>query len=309
MRLQVLESYEDYLFSILTEYLNYQKAYLDVELAKIVLREARRLNGNVVKKRREKIASKTDVDKSKLQVILREEDVLNRQKEVDEKWERVSAIVGESVHKAPTERAFSSLQKFYKRDGEKSEDEVDSLRVLKILDLQRKIADKTLMLAKRESQPALSLVGGYDIDNSKRFSSKVNRNEKVVGLKLVMPLGDTQVKANSMSASLDLSKAELDFKIKRRDLLVEMKQLLVRVNKLNQRRALINKKVNIAERIVRDERKRYNYGKIELDNLIEMESNFFRYKFQAQSEELEYNKAILEWLAKSDKLLDFKNEL
>ena len=76
---------------------------------------------------------------------------------------------------------------------------------------------------------------------------------------------------------------------------------------LQEKRSLLDEKIKISRRIVRDEKRRYNIGKIELDRLIEIETELLRYQFKKQAEELEFGKTILQWLALNDQLLLLKD--
>lgn len=308
IRLEVLESFESYIASILSKYLDYQRSYLDVELANIALKDALRLQTNVRQKRNKNIATQTDVDKASLQVLQRKEDLLQRQRTYDQFREEIGQIVGTEVLDKPSLRLFDLLFDFYKKSAKKSKS-LEDLIMFKVARFKNEIADKELVIARRENLPEISLYAGYDIDNSERFSSTVNRKETIIGMSLSLPIWDTVQRAAVEEAVLKHEKASLDLEIDRRDLQTQQNVLLVKLREQEQKREIIAEKVRLSERVVRDEKRRYNFGRINLDDLISLESDYIRFKFQQQSEELDLGKSIIEWLSLNDQLLILRRSL
>ena len=231
-----------------------------------------------------------------------------KQKEIDLNWEKIKQITGEISKKIPSSNFLETIQNFYNKK-KTTKKEVNLLRQMKILELRKSMANKELILAKRQRDPSLSLFVGYDIDNSERFSSTINRSGAVVGLNLLVPFWNTQAIASKKNALLNLSKSELNLYSIKRSLEVESNQISVKIHELNQKRKLIKEKIEISKRILKEEKRRYNYGRIQLDDLIELETNFLRYKYQEQTEDLEYGKAILQWLSLKDNLLLLRETL
>lgn len=302
VRLQVLESYEEYLVEILGQYLDYQKSFLDHRLAEVALQDALTLRKNISQKRQLRVATHTDVDKGELQVLLRKEDLLNKRKEWHVLQESLRSIVGGKMPETPSQKAVVLGE--VRRERKEAQP-----RAVQVAVLQEQISNKNLQLSKRAGDPSLSLVGGYDIDNSERFSSVVNRNQAVIGISFEMPFGDTQAKAQEKSILLERAQAQLNLKVLKQSLAQEKNELKVQMNELKEKIVLGEKKTRLMEKILKAEELRYSYGKIDLDQLIELKSDLLEFRFQHQADVLEYNKTYLNWLALNDQLIHFKDFL
>ena len=82
LEMQIAETYESYIRDLGELYLNYAQAWHNVALAKVILGETKNLLGNVKKMKSNSIASKTDLDRARLQVSVREEDLAARENEL-----------------------------------------------------------------------------------------------------------------------------------------------------------------------------------------------------------------------------------
>lgn len=309
VRLEVLEDYETYVSDILGEYYDYKKAYLDLSLANIAYEDVKKLRDNVAERLEKKVATSTDLDRSDLLLILSHEDLLNKRQEFESKGEAIKRILGSNQLKKPSQQALLLRGDFYKNNPEKEKKVYHDLRVFQIAELKESIAAKEVTLAKREDDPDLNLIGGYNNDRSNRFSTSVNRNEAVVGLSLEIPLWDTQAKAQVKSSVLELSKYNLEKGVLVRTLDQDFQQLSHQLKELKGRVNLSDQKIKLTRRILKDEEDRYGVGKIDLEELLETKQDYYEYRFQHQTEVLEYNKLMLQWLALNDQLLESKHLL
>jgi hypothetical protein len=67
---------------------------------------------------------------------------------------------------------------------------------------------------------------------------------------------------------------------------------------------LSQQKVKVTERIFKEESRRYKYGKITLEKLIETRKDFSEYRFKYFSDRIAYNKILIDWLNFKDVLID-----
>ena len=303
-----LELYEEYLNEILSEFLDYQQANIDVQLSQEAMNRVERLKSNVLQKFRKKIASQSDVDQASLQVLLRKEDLIEKRRIFQEKKETIAEILGSAENLPQSESLFEKIFTFFSE--KKSElPKIENLRSTRALELRRQIADNDLVLAKRDTHASLRFVAGYDIDNSERFSSTVNREETILGLKVELPLWNTTGQAGIKSAANASAESAINLQVNRKDKSTLRRQLLVRLEQQRDQRELNAEKVRLAKRVYQAELKRYNYGKISLTDLMELESNIVNYRLDQQAVEIEYGKSILSWLELNDQLLDFRNSV
>ena len=308
IRLEILESYEDYLIKIMNLYLEYRKASIEKDLAIRALADAKKLRNTVSQKKSKRIATSTDLDRSDLQLLLTRENLILKEQEVKTRWEAIKIVIGDAQAKPP------KLEKIYEKDFFQevenfSDEKLTSLRAYTVLKIQSDINQKELTLTQRSQMPDFNLVVGFSEDNSTRFSTTVNRTETVLGLSLNFPLFDSAGAATQKRAELNLFKARLDEEIT----LMSFKQSFQTIKEtlLDQKKRLEigQNKVIVSKRIVKDQNRRYQFGRIDLDELIETQNELTSYEQQYQSDRVEYNRTYLRWLALTDQLLSLRERL
>lgn len=302
INLQILESYEDYLSYIITQYLDFHKLYLDQQLAEKIYQEALNLQKNVFEKKQKNIATQIDMDRADLQILLRKEDVIKKRKDFISKWIIIKEITGSDKLIVPTIDLTELLNKSVEAAS------ITNLRVYQIVDLQENIAKKELKLSEYDNRPSLQLVTGYRMDDSQRYSTLIHSNELLAGIKFQMPFGNRVGKANESSASFDL----ITVKLTKQSLVSALKGNLAdlesQLKDLREKYKLSHNKVMIMSRILKDEEGKYQYGKIDLDKLIESKSNFAAYRFENQTDLLNINTKTIELLALTDGLLGLETQ-
>ncbi len=299
--LQLLESYEDYIGYIITQYLDFQKLYLDKILSEKIHQEALKLQKNILRKKQKNIATSIDLDRANLQVLLREEDMINKRKNFMSKWTIIKKITGQDEIIIPEINMNKLLDKVF------SESSIEKLRVYKIVDLQEDIAKKELKLSDYDNRPSLKLVAGYRMDESKRYSTSIDSNELLAGIKFQMPLGNLVGKANNKSAAFNLDTIRISKKSLVSELSRNLSDLQSQLKELRKKEIVSKNKVKIMARILKDEENKYQYGKINLDQLIDSKNSFISYRFDHQSDLLNINTKIIEFLSLTDQLLELEN--
>lgn len=302
LEMQIAETYEDYLQDLGVLYLDYAQAWHNVELAKVILQETRNLLSNVNKMKSNSIASKTDVERAKLQVSLREEDLTAQKNQMSILQARMEAITGLEGDFAPDLDTFKVMLPKVKESGV----QLEELRVTQIALYNEKNATKNLKLANSLNQPNVSLIAGYNIDQSSRFGTPVNREEQVLGLELSMPFGDTQNQARQKEASLNKLKSSINMRAQQVDNKRRFKTLK---NNLKASKAIMSlnlQKVELSEKVYTGDLKRYQYGQLSLDRLIEAKNDFSLYRYQLFASAARYYLAALEWISFTDNLIEEK---
>ena len=66
------------------------------------------------------------------------------------------------------------------------------------------------------------------------------------------------------------------------------------------------KKVELSEKVYAGDLKRYQYGQLNLDRLIEAKNDFSLYRYQLFASAASYYKAALNWLSFTDALIEDK---
>ena len=229
--------------------------------------------------------------------------MINKRKDFMSKWTIIKKITGQDEIIIPEINMNELLDKTF------PESSIDKLRVYKIIGLQEDIAKKELKLSDYDNMPSLKLVAGYRMDESKRYSTSVDSNELLAGIKFQMPLGDLVGKANNKSAAFNLNTIRIGKKSLFSELSRNLSDLQSQLQELRKKEIVSKNKVKIMERILKDEENKYQYGKIDLDQLINTKNSFISYKFGHQSDLLNINTKIIEFLSLTDQLLELENQL
>ena len=301
LALQTLDAYENYLADLGSLYLDYARAWLNTRLAQTILGETRSLLENVQKMKQNNIASQTDVERAKLQVALRKEDLVSLETELASLEARVAAA---SNIDGPVPRPdLNSFQVFLPR-AKTAGVKLENLRVYKIAALNKESAGKRQVLAQKLDTPALSLVAGYNVDESSRFGTAVNREEKIVGLNFTMPFGNSRNKALLKEASLEKLKSEIAQTGTKRLAKQTFETLRAQLKKARETLELNREKVALSKKVWQGELERYNYGNLPLDRLIEAKNAFSLYRYQLRASSAAYYKLALRWMDFADKFME-----
>jgi len=309
IKLNVLENYENYLLSILTIYLDFKKTDLDFQLAEKNYTEAQVLKENVRRKFKSNIATKTDLNRSELLVLNRKEDVINKRNLLMSKKYEIQKIIGldhELSGANPIDEISSS---FEIKKIDQQQQKVENLRPILIANLNQQIASKKHIQLERANDPTFNFVAGFNHDKSTGSNTVIIRNETTVGFKLEIPLGDSKSKADAQLANVELYKTQLSFRSMVLESTRKIEDYKNKIKEFFNKIQLNKQQVQLTKSILVDEEKRYAYGKIDLEKLIETKNNYAEYRFQYQANLVEYAKNYLEWLSLNDQLIEFKNKI
>lgn len=303
IELQVIEAYEDYTSQLMNRYLELSLAYLNYQSAQRLKKESELLLNNVRKKFNQNIASGTDLKRAQLQTALRTENELQSIANLEALSLGIARVLG--VQNSSPFRPEITLN----LEERLTDINVDIERFLKvsrsriIYDKQEDIQAADLKIVKENLKPAASLLVGFNIDNSRRFNTSINREEAVVGVNVDIPFDNSVVNAQIQEASYELLKAKLSRKSF--DNAIRESLLVIR-NKILQQRELLKvskQKKELSAEIVKEQTRRYLVGRITLESLIEDRNNEAQYEFAYQAELMNLNKLIVQWLALTDQLV------
>jgi outer membrane protein TolC len=301
VRLQILGNYQEYLLNLFNNYFDFKQTYLDALLAQNILSDAKSLHQNVQRKYTSKIATSTDVHRSELMLLLREEELIAKDVRYKSQQQMIMSVAGLDETLNPnTQKNYYQLM-----EQNQKEKSIEQLQLLQMVTLKELQAIEQVTLKDRHDDPSLSLVAGYNKDNSRRFATTVDRDETVVGLKLDIPFGDGQAQAEAGLAKIESFKASLNKRKTMIDLQEKRKRSYEEVKQLKARLELAQKKVLIMEKIQKEDERRYLIGKIDLERLIEIKNDFAKYRYELQAQELAYSKALVQWYVLNDQLIDF----
>jgi outer membrane protein TolC len=300
--LEITEAEENYFVAILKQYLELSKAFRDYKLSEKIHAESLKLKNNVESKVKSKIASKTDLNRSRLLVLLRQEEILKNKnifETLKNQIEKSVSIEFKSFEVKDSDKLVKKLEDVAKKIVSP---EWKATRASLIAHLRESSSSKEAKLLDRVNSPELNLVVGYNKDDSSRFSTVIKRNETVVGLRLEIPFGDTKSNADYQISKVDLLKSQIQRRVGAVNFDKAKKDLL---NKLTQAREQLNidsEKVKLTQMIIQEEEKRFSIGRLDLETLIQLKSDFATYRVNQEQSKLTYGQALIDWLALNDKL-------
>lgn len=299
INLEVLEAQESYLARITENYLSYKSAVLALQIAENSLVESKKLFSHLKEKLKDNVAKPVEVDKSELQVLERQEAVEKAREGVESIQQQLRGIVGGSgaISISPESKELPKIE------IESPELDLGKLRKLSIFRIRKEIARDEIELQKRSSAFDLKVFTGVSADNSERFSSKTNRTDMFVGVKVDIPIGDSKVAADEKAAIYRFSHIEREEKVAVRDLQTQGKVIYVSLQGLIKDKEHGRRKIELIERILRSERKRFESGRVDLEKIIELQTNALNSRLQLQKRTLDYNKEVVRWLALNDELM------
>ncbi len=301
--LQVQENYEDYLVTNLGTFLDFKQSYQSMILAQKIYDEALKLEKNIKSRYQARVATSTDMARGELLVLERQEDYLDQKRSFEEKRKSIEALIGNSLSQISPAKNGNIIKILEKLMEKADRIEPDKTRLYIIAEKTESVKNKEYTLAQRDGNPSLSVVAGFNRDESSRYNATANRNETVVGVKLEIPLFDDQQKANTASIGVEKYKAELN---KRKAMITyrnEVRDLKDKINTLKMRVKIGRKKIQVTKKILDDEQKRYKIGKVDLEGLIDTVNDFATSRIDLNSNEVEYAKSMIQWLGLNDQLI------
>ena len=306
LRFQIVEAYEDYLLELSKMYLDFSQAHINVKLSKDIYHKYLELKKNVISKKKKNIASQADVDRVELQTLLRLEDLLKNQETLRSLSEQINAMTNnkKNMNFRPQQNVDYSIR--YEKKIKNRKIALEDLRLMKMANVEQKVLADELSLAKNSLNPELDLLLGLTRDHSTRFGTRVDTQQGLVGLALNMPIGDSIGKAEVQEKLVQIKQVTLEKKMMLNDTKRKKIELSISIDKLKRNTEIHQSKIKLMKRILKDDERRYRFGTLLLEKVIESRNNLATYQYQLQSDLVELNKAVIEWLAFTDQLLEPK---
>ena len=295
---------EEYYKEIMDLYLEFKIAYLKLRIAENGYSEAQKLHNYIEEKRKKNIALKVDVLKSKLQLVQHEDTLINAKNQYERYREKINYRSGLSEN---FEFDFNISSEFDHIKIEDIKGEGHTFRFEKIKQYKEEIARNDLKILKSQSDPDIYFVAGFgaeeinDIDALKSISGSF-------GVEFSMLLGDTKNSAEKIDKLNHINTLNLDENYLRSRANKNMDFLLASLDALKKSIELSKIKMELVTELLKEDQKRFEYNKIELDKLIETKTTVMNSKLELQSKKLEYDKYIVELLFTTNRLLSFKDQ-
>jgi len=301
-RYQIVEAYEDYLASLTTAYYNWYSAYENLKVGQSSYRSNQKLMKNILARQRQKIALPVDVNKIRLQLIAKKENLVILQ-EIYTSYSNLiySAIdISNGISYRPVEPKRPIREIKFEHDYKKFTQNSRTYRVLNLLEKQgtlevKKAADDLL--------PSTNLLLGYQRDGND-WGIRNNERSFFAGIELQWPIGRTVDKAKHSVEQIQYKKTQLSNQDKYVDLQTNLKNLYLQIQREQELIDIAKKKRRLSNAILKDEAENYSFGKVSLNDYIDAVNRVDENRFGHTEHLVQLNKLLVEWLRLTDQLVD-----
>lgn len=302
LRYQIVEAYEDYLASLTSVYYNWYSAYENLKVGDASYQSNLKLLDNIHRRQRQKIALPIDVNKIKLLVIGKKENLII----LREIYDNITNLIAKAIRYTakrplvPVKPDSPQNDVLFARDYALFKKSSRTYNILRLLEQQgtlevKKAADDLL--------PSTNLLLGYKVEGE---NWGINNQEKIVfaGFSLEWPIGRSVDKAKYKLTEIEQKKTVLSNQNKYEELHTNLKNLNLQIGREKELIKVAEKKINLAEAILKDETENYSFGKVTLNDYIDAVNLVDNNRFNRISHTVQLNKLLVEWLRLTDRFVN-----
>jgi outer membrane protein TolC len=299
---QIVEAYERYLAAIIGIYYDWNEAYENLKTAENSYKENMKLLDNVRERERNNIALAVDVNKVLIQVLLKEETLI----EAENSFRRYINLLKKSIGYDAGEKFIPggpdrfedidiNFEEEYKAFREKGRTSLvlDALEEQSGLEVD-KYADALL--------PSVELFAEYKIKGLDRYLEKDDKRV-LAGFTLDYPFPGQVEKAEYETSKIDHEIRALDKTNTHIRIYTELRNINQQIEKERRLIKIAEKKIKAAESVVRDDAVNYSYGRVVLNNFIDEVNRLDLNRFSLIQRNIRLKKLIIEWLSLTDTLV------
>ena len=301
-RYQIVEAYEDYLASLTAAYYNWYSAYENLKSGRSSYKSNQKLMKNIRARQRQKIALPIDVNKMKLLLIEKKENLIV----LNEVYKTYSNLILKAIrYKGKTPyipttpgRPASNVQ--FDKDYNEFTQSSRTYKTLNMLEQQGTIEVKK---AADDLLPSTNLLLGYQLDGNEWGINNQERSY-FAGISVRWPLGRSIDRAKQSIEKIEHKKTILSNQNKYEDLHTNLKNLYLQIEREQKLMGIAKKKIKLAQSILKDEAENYSFGKVTLNDYISAVNRVDENHFSYTEHSVQLNKLLVEWLRLTDQLVN-----
>lgn len=302
-RHQIVEAYEDYLATVITAYYDWYEAYENLKIARSSYDQNLKLLDNINERAKNSIALPIDVNKITLQVMAKEEKLVNLQ----EAYRSAYHVIQRMIRSMDNERElipvrpdlYENFQISFKRDYELFK---NNSRTYQMLDL---LEEKSALEVDKEADdllPSLNLIVGYEV-KGREYEIAQGDELMYAGVEFEWPFGHQVDRAEYDVAKIDLEKRQLSNMNTHYRLYTNIKNLSEWIQREEKLKRIADKKITLAEDILTDETENYSFGKVTLNDYIQAVNARDTNLFNQIEHDAQEKRFVVEWLRLTDQLV------
>lgn len=291
---QLIEAYEDYMAELISLYYTWLRQYEGLLLARSSYKENEKVLESIVNRKKRKIANDTDVNKLKLQMLTKQEQVIRFEINYQETTHQIQRV----IHLLPIDTVYPNTDIVLDAlPTELSNELVGIKRKSRTFIILNQITNQTTLEENRALQELLPSV--------QLSASIANRAETygLIGARIEFPLANTHAKATHEIAKLNAQKSGLEVKTEIDKLLTTFRNIHVALNTQKKLIEVATKKRKLAYKILNEESENYSFGKITLNDYIVAVNRYDTARFDEIDRQITYQQLSIEWKRLTDQLI------
>lgn len=306
VRFQIIESYEEYMASLIQIYLDWYSLIETIKVNENSLRYTKDLLNAVARKQKYRIAYPEDVYKMESEWIQERENLLELRANLNVLENNIYRLIGvnNSTPIVPSKPDFSAFLDY----NFLNKDEFKMTRTYQILKDNEKSALIAKNIAERSLYPEVNFFTGYSA-RGEDYNIKNPTHNMYFGLETTMNFTQQQEKAERNIMQNQIKIARLNRQKDMFDLKIYLQKLNLEINMQKEKMELAQKRISLLEKVLNAERKNYNIGKKTLDDLITAKKNLDEARHDIINYEMTYQSLILEWTKTTDSLINRKKKV
>ncbi len=299
--LEAQEQYEDYLVNKLLGFLDVVYLQKEKDLLNASLKQAQSLQRFVEQKLAKGAAYQSDVMQVQLQLLQRQQQLMQVEQLLAEQKTALLASLALPASILLIDTEFSVNN----HDADFSKEQLGSLREYKIYEHYRSIGLHRYQLSKQANKADIKLFAALSQDDSSRYSSTVDRHESSFGVSLSKALGSKKLDAGQAYQKLQADIDELELEVNLTQAEVQLAYLQQSIQQKQSEIKLVDEKATLAKAIFADEQKRYERGRMDIDQLMQSFDRLYNYQMELDKLKTEYRQQYLLYLEFTDQLVGF----
>lgn len=301
-RYQITEAYEDYLASVMAVYYNWYLAFENRKIASSAYEQSLKLLENIKNRQKSNIALPIDVNKVRIQVLGKKENLIALEKEYAERLN----LVKQSLRYSGSEELRPSDPFSFGREAAAFDKEYavfkSSSRTCAVLDLLEKKSSLSLSKYSDDLLPSADLKLGYEADGGD-FGLKRTESSMFFGLSLTWLFSDQAGRAAHETAKVTERTQRLSNRSKRAELAALLKNLHLQLQREKELIDTADEKIGLSRLILEDETVNYSYGKVSLNDLIDAANRIDDNNFNKLAHLVKHKLLFTEWQRLTDTLV------
>lgn len=298
---QVVEAYEDYLAQLIGLYYNWYAAYANLKAGKTFYKEYEILLNNIKERQASKIALQTDVNKIELQVLSKKESLLTLTSDYNYIVNMIKHSIGSEENIEPEDPVM-----YKKNEVDFEKDYNDFILKSRTYDILKLVEQKDKLELKKYADallPSADLFLGYSI-YGENFALESDRGKFYIGINMEYPITGEKHRAMKKISQQELKKTLISFTNTHSEIYTDILNLYSQLEKEKKLVDLYERKISIAEDILKDEKQNYSYGRIKLNDLITARNTLEEVKVDKIYHVIQHHLLLIEWQRITDTLVN-----